>query len=70
MKVIFALAMVVALTAFAATKHEDGSLTLTPEEVDQTIQYIRATQAAAIISNQKVIELENEVKLLKNSRCM
>jgi hypothetical protein len=70
MKVIFALAMVVAITAFAATKHEDGSLTLTPEEVDQTIQYIRATQAAAIISNEKVIELENQVKLLKNSRCM
>lgn len=70
MKAIFALALVVAISAFAATKHDDGSLTLSPEEVDQTIQYIRQIQASSIINHNRVIELENEIKLLKNSRCM
>lgn len=70
MKAIFALGMVVALTAFAATKHDDGSLTLTPEEVQNTIQYIREIQAVAIVNQQKVTDLENQLKLLKNTRCM
>ena len=70
MKAIFALALVIAVGAFAATKHDDGSLTLSPEEVDQTIQYIRQIQASSIINHNRVIELENEIKLLKNSRCM
>lgn len=70
MKAIFALALVVAISAFAATKHDDGSLTLSREEIDQTIQYIRQIQASAIINHNRIIELENEIKLLKNSRCM
>ena len=70
MKAIFALALVIAVGAFAATKHDDGSLTLSPEEIDQTIQYIRQIQASAIINQNRIIELENEIKLIKNSRCM
>lgn len=70
MKAIFALALVIAVGAFAATKHDDGSLTLSPEEIDQTVQYIRQIQASAIINHNRIIELENEIKLLKNSRCM
>lgn len=70
MKAIFALALVIAISAFAATKHDDGSLTLSPEEIDQTVQYIRQIQASAIINHNRIIELENEIKLLKNSRCM
>jgi hypothetical protein len=70
MRTIFALALIVAVGAFAATKTEDGGLTLSPEEVDQTIRYIREVQATAIVSQRRIIELENEVKLLKNTRCM
>jgi hypothetical protein len=70
MRIIFALALVVAVSAYAVTKTEDGGLILSADEVNNTIRYIREVQAAAIINEQKVIELENEIKLLKNTRCM
>ena len=70
MKTIFVLSLVLAVSAFAASRTEDGGLILSPEEVANTIRYIREIQADAIISHNRVIELENEIKLLKNSRCM
>lgn len=70
MKTVFVLALVLAASAYAATRTDDGGITLTPEEVEQTAKYIREIQAVAIINQRKVIELENEVKLLKNTRCM
>lgn len=70
MKVIPVLALVVSASAFCATRTEDGGLLLTPDEVENTIQYIREIQAVAIVNQQRVIDLENEVKLLKNSKCL
>lgn len=70
MKALPILALGIAVSAAAAVQNEDGSLLLTPEEVQQTIQYIREIQAVAIVNQQKVVELENQVKLLKNTRCM
>lgn len=70
MKAIFVLALMIAISAFAVTKTEDGGLILSPEEVNNTIRYIREVQADAIIKEQRIIELENEIKLIKNTRCM
>ncbi len=70
MKTIFVIALLASIGAYAATRTEDGGITLTPEETEQTIQYIRQIQATAIISQKRIIELENEVKLLRNTRCM
>lgn len=70
MKALLLLASAVAITATAAIKNDDGSLLLSQEEVTNTIQYIREIQASAIVNQQRIIELENELKLVKNSRCM
>lgn len=70
MKALAILALGIAVSAAAAVHNEDGSLLLSPEEVQQTIQYIREIQAVAIVSQQRIVELENELKLVKNSRCM
>ncbi len=70
MKALPILALGIAVSAAAAVHNEDGSLLLTPEEVQKTIQYIREIQAVAIVNQQKVVDLENQVKLLKNTRCM
>ncbi len=70
MKALPALALGVAVSAAAAVHNEDGSVLLTSEEVQNTIQYIREIQAVAIVNQQRVVQLENQVKLLKNTRCM
>lgn len=70
MKALPIVILLVAISAIAAVRNDDGSLLLSPEEVQNTIQYIREIQASAIVNQQRIIELENELKLVKNSRCM
>lgn len=70
MKALLCLAAGFAITATAAIRNDDGSMVLSAEEVANTIQYIRQIQASAIVNQQRIIELENELKLVKNSRCM
>lgn len=70
MKALPILVLGIAVSATAAIKNEDGSLLLSPVEVEQTIQYIREMQTMAIIAQQRVEELEVENKLLKNRKCI
>ena len=65
---IFALGL--AVSATAAIRNDDGSVLLSPTEVEQTIQYIREVQAMAIVAQSRVEELEAENKLLKQAKCI
>jgi hypothetical protein len=69
MKALPIIALGVAVSAAAAIRNDDGSVLLSPADVEQTIQYIREVQAMAIISQQRVEELEAENKLLKQAKC-
>lgn len=70
MKLLPVIVMGIAVSASAATRMEDGSVLLSSEEVQKVEQYLRDIQAQAIISRDRVKELEFEVKLLKNGKCI
>ncbi len=69
MKALPIIALGVAVSAAAAIRNDDGSLLLSPAEVEQTIQYIREIQAVALVAQSRVEELEAENKLLKQAKC-
>ena len=69
MKLLPVIVMGIAVTATAATRFEDGSVLLAAEEVQQIGQYLRDIQAQAIISRDRVVELEAEVKAVRNAKC-
>lgn len=70
MRLLPVILAVLSLSTLAATRQPDGSLVLAPDEVDATIQYIREMQAVAIIQQQRADELEAELKLLKQAKCL
>lgn len=70
MKLLPLVVMCMAVTATAATKFDDGSVLLTDEEVNKVNQYLRDIQAQAIVNRDRVAELEAEIKLVRNSKCL
>lgn len=68
--------IIVALVSFfsgliyAATQDSDGNLVLTPAEVARTSAMFNEMNSIIYRSNQRIVDLEKQVELLKNSKCL
>lgn len=60
----------IAGSSFAMQWHEDGGITLTAEEVEQTRQAFFKIEAEYVVVRDKLIETTKELNKLKNSKCM
>lgn len=68
--------IIVALVSFfsgliyAATQDADGNLVLTPSEVARTSAMFNEMNSMIYRSNQRIVDLEKELELLRNSKCL